>query len=59
MATSLPTLVVILVVLEWGMMGHPRLLESSSDYKLILRNVGHVTSIRLNLISIGRLDEED
>ena len=33
-------------------------LESSTGCKLILRNVRHVPDIRLNLISIGRLDEE-
>ena len=33
-------------------------LESFTGCKLILRNVRHVPDIRLNLISIGRLDEE-
>ena len=33
-------------------------LKSSTGCKMILRNVGHVPNIRLNLISIGRLDEE-
>ncbi|CAO2825029.1 unnamed protein product [Amaranthus hypochondriacus] len=33
-------------------------LESSTGCKLVLRNVRHVPDIRLNLISISRLDEE-
>ena len=33
-------------------------LESSTGCKLTLRNVRHVPDIRLNLISIGRFDEE-
>ena len=33
-------------------------LETSIGNKLVLKNVRHVPDIRLNLISIGRLDDE-
>ena len=35
------------------------LLETSIGDKLLLKHVRHVLDIRLNLISIGCLDEED
>ena len=33
-------------------------LETSTGCKLVLRNVGHVPEIRLNLLSAGVLDDE-
>ena len=50
---SFSTKLVILVMLEWDIF-----LETSIENKLVLKDVRHVPNICLNLISIGRLDDE-
>lgn len=34
-------------------------IKTNFGYKLVLKYVRHVVDLRLNLISIGRLDDED
>ena len=34
-------------------------IKTNFDYKLVLKDVRHVVDLRLNLISVGRLDDED
>ena len=34
-------------------------LKTNLGYKLVLKDMRHVVDLRLNLISIGRLDDED
>ena len=56
---SLPKKLVILVMLEWETVVFGDVcLETSIGNKLVLKDVRHFPYIRLNLIYIGRLDDE-